>query len=50
MMKKYEKPEMVISEVETALLAASIGVGGVTDSNADRSIERRGTWGNIWSE
>ncbi len=51
MKREYEKPKIVVVEIETeGMIAASVQSindrGGLNDDNASR----RGNWGDVWSK
>ena len=54
MKKEYIKPEIVVEEIllEGMLLSMSMpeGDGPSDEFDANKRQDRRGTWGNLWSE
>ena len=50
--KQYIAPTMGIAEIEmVSMMAASIGVGeGEAGADGAWSNDRRGSWGNLWSD
>ena len=54
MKKKYQKPEIEVIEFEmdVYMLDSSIITDGdeALDEEEAASIERRGTWGDLWAE
>ncbi len=50
--KQYIAPTMEIAEIEmVSMIAASVGVSDeTTDDDAWMSNDRRGSWGNLWSD
>lgn len=50
--KQYIAPTMEIAEIEmVSMIAASVGVSDdTTDEGAWMSNDRRGSWGNLWSD
>ena len=50
--KQYIAPTMEIAEIEmVSMIAASVGVSDeTTDNDAWMSNDRRGSWGNLWSD
>jgi hypothetical protein len=55
MRKPYEKPEIVVVEMDTCYMSSSSFVmdsdsKGDFDEDFVRDYRRRGTWGNLWAD
>ena len=52
MKKEYIKPEMIVEEVLLErMLAASVSQGGDNEEPlSNKRQDRRGSWGNLWSQ
>lgn len=50
--KVYVRPEMVVEEliVESSMLTGSLGINEEGGNEGSLSNDRRGSWGNLWSE